>query len=348
MRGTPPQRVVFHLGPTNSGKTHDALAALAEAGAGTYAAPLRQLAHEAYARLSAQLPPGTVGLSTGEEQIEPMAPVLCCTVEKAPPRGGLLVLDEAHWVTDPDRGHTWARLLLTGEYREVRVVSAAEALPVLEPLVADVADVEVVRHGRLSRLDVLPAPVRPSGVRPRTLVVAFSRKAVYATAAVLEAVRPGRTGVLYGALPPATRREVIDRFSRGELDVLVTTDVIGHGINVPAATVLFAETTKFDGVERRPLRTWRPRRSPAAPAATCSRVTARSACSPACRVCGRTPPWSPPAPRWPAARWPATCPGAPPGSAPSSTTWARSRRSTSPRPWAGGRGGPGRPPGTRR
>ena len=38
--------------------------------------------------------------------------------------------------------------------------------------------------------------------------------------------------------------------------MLVTTDVIGHGINVPATTVLFAETTKFDGVERRPLRTW--------------------------------------------------------------------------------------------
>ena len=32
--------------------------------------------------------------------------------------------------------------------------------------------------------------------------------------------------------------------------------MIGHGINVPAQTVLFAETTKFDGVERRPLRTW--------------------------------------------------------------------------------------------
>ncbi|MGR6964661.1 helicase-related protein [Geodermatophilus sp. URMC 61] len=256
VRGNPPRRVVFHLGPTNSGKTHDALAALAAAGSGTYAAPLRQLAHEAYARLSAQLPPGAVGLSTGEEQIDPTAPILCCTVEKAPPRGELLVLDEAHWVTDPDRGHTWARLLLTGEYREMRVIAAAEALPVLEPLVADVAGVAVVRHDRLSRLDVLRAPVRPSGVRPRTLVVAFSHKAVYATAAVLEAVRPGRTGVLYGALPPATRREVIDRFTRGELDVLVTTDVIGHGINVPAATVLFAETTKFDGMERRPLRTW--------------------------------------------------------------------------------------------
>jgi ATP-dependent RNA helicase SUPV3L1/SUV3 len=256
VRATRPQQVVFHLGPTNSGKTHDSLVALAANRSGVYAAPLRQLAHEAYARLSAQLPAGTVGLSTGEEEIDPDAPIVCCTVEKAPMRGDLLVLDESHWVADPDRGHHWARLVLTGEYREMHLISAAEAYLLLKPLVADAKKATVVNHKRLSRLDVLKNPVRPTAVRPQTLVVAFSRKAVYAVAAALDTARPGKVGVLYGALPPATRREVIDRFTRGETEVLVTTDVIGHGINVPATTVLFAETTKFDGVERRPLRTW--------------------------------------------------------------------------------------------
>ncbi|MGY1716298.1 helicase-related protein [Geodermatophilus sp. SYSU D01106] len=256
VRATPPQRVVFHLGPTNSGKTYESLQALAAGGSGVYAAPLRQLAHEAYAKLSALLPEGTVGLSTGEEEIDPGAPVLCCTVEKAPMAGEMLVLDESHWVADPDRGHTWARLLLTGAYREMHLIAAAEAHPLLAPLVADADDVEVVHHRRLSRLDVLRAPVRTTGVRPQTLVVAFSRKTVYAVAAELDRHRPGKVGVLYGALPPATRREVIERFTTGELDVLVTTDVIGHGINVPATTVLFAETTKFDGTELRPLRSW--------------------------------------------------------------------------------------------
>jgi ATP-dependent RNA helicase SUPV3L1/SUV3 len=256
VRTTRPEQVVFHLGPTNSGKTHDSLVALAANGSGVYAAPLRQLAHEAYARLSAQLPAGTVGLSTGEEEIDPDAPILCCTVEKAPMRGDLLVLDESHWVADPDRGHHWARLVLTGDYREMHLISAAEAYLLLKPLVADAKKITVVNHKRLSRLDVLRAPVRPEGVRPQTLVVAFSRKAVYAVAATLIEKRPGKVGVLYGALPPATRRDVIERFTRGETEVLVTTDVIGHGINVPATAVLFAETTKFDGIERRPLRTW--------------------------------------------------------------------------------------------
>jgi ATP-dependent RNA helicase SUPV3L1/SUV3 len=168
----------------------------------------------------------------------------------------MLVLDESHWIADPDRGHHWARLLLTGEYRVMHLISAAEAHPLLEPLVADAGHVTVVDHQRLSRLDVLRAPVRADGVRPQTLVVAFSRKAVYAVAAELDQHRPGKVGVLYGALPPATRREVIERFTDGELEVLVTTDVIGHGINVPATTVLFAETTKYDGTEVRPLRSW--------------------------------------------------------------------------------------------
>ncbi|MCU1607084.1 MAG: Helicase domain protein, partial [Modestobacter sp.] len=256
VRASRPEEVVFHLGPTNSGKTYDSLLALARTGSGVYAAPLRQLAHEAYARLSEQLPPGTVGLSTGEEEIDPMAPIVCCTVEKAPMRGELLVLDESHWVADPDRGHHWARLLLTGDYREMHLISAAEAYLLLKPLVADAKHVTVVNHKRLSRLDVLRAPVRPNAVRPQTLVVAFSRKAVYAVAAELDQHRPGKVGVLYGALPPATRRDVIERFTNGELEVLVTTDVIGHGINVPATTVLFAETTKYDGTELRPLRTW--------------------------------------------------------------------------------------------
>jgi ATP-dependent RNA helicase SUPV3L1/SUV3 len=255
-RASRPEHVVFHLGPTNSGKTYESLQALAATGSGVYAAPLRQLAHEAYAKLSAQLPEGTVGLSTGEEEINPLARIVCCTVEKAPLRGELLVLDESHWVADPDRGHHWARLLLTGEYREMHLISAAEAYLLLKPLVVDAEHVEVVNHKRLSRLDVLRAPVKPTGVRPQTLVVAFSRKTVYAVAAQLDQQRPGKVGVLYGALPPATRREVIERFTTGELDVLVTTDVIGHGINVPATTVLFAETTKFDGSEVRPLRTW--------------------------------------------------------------------------------------------
>src|SRR5260370_13957863 len=93
-RTTEPETVIAHLGPTNSGKTHDALRFLVQNGRGIYAAPLRMLAQEAHRRLSAELGEEAVGLVTGEERVNPGAPIICCTAEMAPMRGETLVLDE--------------------------------------------------------------------------------------------------------------------------------------------------------------------------------------------------------------------------------------------------------------
>lgn len=46
------RKVIMHVGPTNSGKTHNALRALASAEYGMYAGPLRLLAHEIFDRLN--------------------------------------------------------------------------------------------------------------------------------------------------------------------------------------------------------------------------------------------------------------------------------------------------------
>ena len=46
------RQVYLHVGPTNSGKTHGALLALARARTGMYAGPLRLLAHEVWERLN--------------------------------------------------------------------------------------------------------------------------------------------------------------------------------------------------------------------------------------------------------------------------------------------------------
>src|SRR4029079_15236484 len=91
---------------------------------------------------------------------------------------------------------------------------------------------------------------------PGTVLVAFSRKAVLALAGEVNRLRPDSVAVLYGAMPLASRREEIDRFLTGDADVCVATDVLGHGVNLPCETLLFAETTKFDGEQRRPLEPW--------------------------------------------------------------------------------------------
>lgn len=251
-RERPPERVVAHLGPTNSGKTHAALDDLVTAGAGVYAGPLRMLAQEAHRRLGARLGHERVGLVTGEERVNERAPILCCTVEMAPQGGELLVLDEVQWADDEERGSAWTRLMLAGDYREIRVLGALDALPLVRRAFPD-AEVRVFER-KLPLEWIGERSLR--SLTKGTVVVAFSRRAVLALAGEVNRLHPGRVAVLYGAMPLSSRREEIERFLAGAADVCVATDVLGHGVNLPCETLLFAETTKFDGEERRNLHPW--------------------------------------------------------------------------------------------
>jgi ATP-dependent RNA helicase SUPV3L1/SUV3 len=247
-----PERVVAHLGPTNSGKTYAALEELIAAGSGVYAGPLRMLAQEAHRRLSERVGAANVGLITGEERINERAPILATTVEMAPQRGTLLVLDEVQWADDEERGSAWTRLLLAGEFEQILLLGALDALPLVRRAFPE-AELKVFER-KLPLEFVGERTLRSLG--KGTVLVAFSRKAVLALAGEVNRLHPGRVAVLYGAMPLASRREEIDRFLSGAADVCVATDVLGHGVNLPCETLLFAETTKFDGEARRPLFPW--------------------------------------------------------------------------------------------
>jgi ATP-dependent RNA helicase SUPV3L1/SUV3 len=251
-RRAEPESVVAHLGPTNSGKTHDALRALVEHGRGVYAAPLRMLAQEAHRRLATELGDERVGLVTGEERVNPDAPIICCTAEMAPLHGETLVLDEVQWAEDEERGSAWTRLMLGGDYRHILLLGAVEALPLVRHAFPQV---EVRYFERKAPLDWL-GKRGIVGLGAGTVVVAFSRRAVIGLAGELNQLHPGKVAVLYGAMPLASRREEIDRFLSGAAEVCASTDVLGHGVNLPCETLLFAETDKFDGRERRDLEPW--------------------------------------------------------------------------------------------
>lgn len=76
------RRLIYHHGPTNSGKTHAALEALKAARSGVYCGPLRLLALEAFDALNAAGVP--CNLKTGQEAKEVAgARHTSCTVESA-------------------------------------------------------------------------------------------------------------------------------------------------------------------------------------------------------------------------------------------------------------------------
>ena len=258
--------VVCYLGPTNSGKTYESLQFLASRGSGAYAGPLRLLALEVCNKLRRELGHDKVGCVTGEEEDNAAADVLCCTAECAPDGGDTLVLDEVHWLVNEDRGHAWTRLLvLADRWRHVRICGPIEAEPLLRKVFAERAagvTFEVRRTARLSRLvfggewSAPLAQLVTPGCGRTVAIVAFTKAAVLGVAYIVKRQHGLRVAALYGAQPPETRVEILRQVSAGEVDVVVTTDVIGHGINLPLDAVLFVSTSKWDGRRLRPLAVW--------------------------------------------------------------------------------------------
>lgn len=250
------RHITLHVGPTNSGKTHDALQALAEAESGVYLGPLRLLAYEQFMRLNHM---GCVcSLLTGEESMELAgARHVSSTVEMASfyEPVDVAVIDEAQMIADKSRGHHWTEALLGIPAREVHVCLAPHAERVVRELVTLCKDeLEVVRHERLVPLRPDKGGFRmPEDVQPGDALVVFSRKSVHAVAAQVAACGM-RASVVYGALPHDVRHEEARRFLDGETDVVVATDAIGMGMNLPIRRVVFVEQEKFDGVSKRPLR----------------------------------------------------------------------------------------------
>lgn len=245
----------FHvvLGPTNSGKTHLAIEALAQAYSGAYLAPLRLLALENYDKLNRA---GVVcDLITGEERITmESARHTSATIEMASFRNpvDVAVIDEVQLLADKSRGWAWTAAILGVPAKEVYLTGSPDIWPMLQPLLnmlGEPYEVQILeRKGRLIVED------RPAGniIQPGDAIVAFSRKEVLAITA--EQIQRGvATATIYGALSPEVRRRQAKRFASGEAQVLVATDAIGMGLNLPIKRIIFSSLSKFDGVSIRPL-----------------------------------------------------------------------------------------------
>ena len=81
-------------------------------------------------------------------------------------------------------------------------------------------------------------------------VIAFTRKDVLTLSARFRQWGHGVASI-YGALSPEVRRTESRRFCTGEVDILVATDAIGMGLNLPIRRVIFSSVEKFDGVAGR-------------------------------------------------------------------------------------------------
>jgi len=257
--------IVMHVGPTNSGKTHHALRALAAASTGVYAGPLRLLAHEIWERLNTGkiLPLGMeedegnmsishssfgdprymrlCNLVTGEENrlMGEHVPLHSCTIEMLSNRRfyDVAVIDEIQMLADEERANAWVNAILGVNAKEVHLCGEETAIPIVQELLKHTGDEIIVRrYERLSPLVVEEESLGGdlSKVQKGDCIVTFRRKSIFEMKRIVERKTGMRCAVVYGRLPPEIRSEQASLFNdpSSGYDVLIGSDAIGMGLNL--------------------------------------------------------------------------------------------------------------------
>lgn len=252
-----PRRLIAVLGGTNSGKTHSAFERLATADSGLYLGPLRLLALEAFTRLNEEFGV-SASLITGEERrLVEGSRVTASTIEMLDPTQDceVAVVDEIQMLNDPDRGWAWTQAVVGANADEVWLLGAPSAEGAIKALAERLnLPLEIRRTERKQPLVVGEALAQhPAAAlkkaKPGDAFIVFSRRDALNLRDDLLALGLS-VACVYGALSPEVREREARRFATGDADIIVATDAIGLGLNLPVTRIVFTSVQKFDGQSR--------------------------------------------------------------------------------------------------
>ncbi|KAG8062564.1 hypothetical protein GUJ93_ZPchr0003g18573 [Zizania palustris] len=252
------RNVFLHVGPTNSGKTHNALKRLEASSSGVYCGPLRLLAREVAQRLNKANV--RCNLITGQEREEiEGAKHSSVTVEMTDvtTEYQCAIIDEIQMVGCRSRGFSFTRALLGLCSDELHICGDPAVVPLIQRILEPTGDVVTVQYyERLSPLVPLKTTLGSfSNIKDGDCIVTFSRRSIYKLKRRIEREGKHLCSVVYGSLPPETRTKQATMFNdeASDLNVLVASDAIGMGLNLNISRIIFSTLEKFDGICHREL-----------------------------------------------------------------------------------------------
>ena len=246
-------KVTAVLGPTNTGKTYQAIETMLGFESGMMGFPLRLLAREVYDKIIGIINPNQVALITGEEKIiPPNAKYYLCTVESMPIDKNLdfVAVDEIQMCADNERGHIFTDRLLNLRGNKLTMFLGANTIKNIISKLDE--DTEFINKERLSNLSYI-GHKKISRINRKSAIIAFSTEEVYAIAELIRRQKGG-AAIVMGSLSPKTRNAQVELYQSGDVDFLVATDAIGMGINMDLESVYFSNIRKFDGKKLRRLK----------------------------------------------------------------------------------------------
>ncbi|KAK7832465.1 dexh-box atp-dependent rna helicase dexh18 [Quercus suber] len=160
-----------------------------------------------------------------EKKYVPFSNHIACTVEMVSTDElyDVAVIDEIQVMADPCRGYAWTRALLGLKADEIHLCGDPSVLSVVRKICAETGDQLHEQH--------------------------YDRREIFEVKMAIEKHTNHRCCVIYGALPPETRRQQATLFNDqdNEFDVLVASDAVGMGLNLNIRRVIFYSLSKYNG-----------------------------------------------------------------------------------------------------
>ncbi|KAG6798484.1 ATP-dependent RNA helicase SUV3, mitochondrial [Apis mellifera caucasica] len=241
------RKIIFHVGPTNSGKTYQALQRFISAKSGVYCGPLKLLATEVFNKCNFMGTP--CDLITGEEHkyakdVTCPANHISCTVEMANLQNvyDVAVIDEIQLICDPLRGWAWTRALLGLPANEIHLCGESAAIPIIQSICLTTSEsVEIKEYKRLTALEIENSALYSlKNIQAGDCIVCFSRNEIFTVSNAIEKMGH-EVAVIYGSLPPGTKLAQATRFNdpNDPCKILVATNAIGMGLNLHIRRIIF-------------------------------------------------------------------------------------------------------------
>ncbi len=172
---------VLVTAPTGSGKTwiarEEIRRLLASGRRAWYTSPLKALTNSKYMEFTEEFGAEQVGILTGDRKENADAPLIVGTTEiyrnqlfdslrrGTNIRADLVVLDEAHYLADPERGHVWEEAIILSPPR-IRLLLLSATIGNADEFAAWIEEVRGVRCGVVARPGARPVPLRAAFLYP--------------------------------------------------------------------------------------------------------------------------------------------------------------------------------------